>query len=79
LIILCSAFLIVHFKLVEKEIKRASSLIIMWSPFFTRNQEAFLIELLVKSFLHTWFRTGRLGNQEAFPFVFLWSPYFTLG
>jgi hypothetical protein len=33
----------------------------------------------VKSFIHTWFRTGRQRNQEAFIFVFSYSPYFRLG
>jgi hypothetical protein len=60
-------------ELVDKEIKRPSFLIIMWSPFFIlgfrtglqRNQMAFLFDYLVKCFLHTWFRTGRQRNQEA--------------
>ncbi len=39
LIILCSPFLIIDFKLVEKEIKRPSSLVILWSLYFTLGLE----------------------------------------
>jgi hypothetical protein len=74
-------------ELVDKEIKRPSSLIILWSPFFIlgfrtvrqRNQDAFLFDYLVKFFLHTRLRTGRKRNQEAFIFVFSDWLYFTLG
>jgi hypothetical protein len=100
LINLCSPFFMVHLQLVEKEIKRPTSLINLCRPFFmvhlqlvqkelkrvplcfscevlssylvlnwsTKKSRGLTLCFLVKSFLHTWFQTGRQQYQKAFLF-----------